>query len=444
MTRRTVIVGGGFTGLVAAWTLVQRQPGRPITLLEAGPAPGGLAAGFPFLGTSLEQTYHYLLLGDTAMLGLADELGLGGDMLRCRGSVGIWDGRRLHPFSTPLDLLRFSPLSLADRLRLGYAIFRIQRMRHWQPLAARTAREWLAEACGPAVMEQIWDPLLQGKFDRHRDSVSMAWMWARLHTRANSRRGLHEYLAYPKGGFARIVTALEERLRAAGVSILVNAPVERIVPGTGGGRLRAAGRDFDWEDCLFTGPSHVLAALLPDDPALAAWRARLREVTYLGAICVVLATDQPLEAPHWVNIHDPSAPFLVLINHTRLLGTGQYQGRHVYYLGCYRPHDHPAWGQDDAALSREWLGYLGRMFPGFDPGRVGEQHVFRLRNAQHVVTPRHQEIVPGFRSPVPGLYLANYTQIFPEDRGTNFAVLAGREVAELMLADARSGGGASG
>lgn len=439
MRERIVIVGGGFTGLVAARALSRSEPRPEITLLEAGPSLGGLATGFPLCGTSLEKSYHYLLLGDTVVLSLARELGLGEQLIYRDGSVGIWDGSVIHPFSTPLDLLRFPLCSPTERVRLAFALWRLQRLRDWQPLASQTARDWLERACGPGVMRAIWDPLLRSKFDRHWDRVSMAWLWARIHTRANSRAGMRERLAYPRGGFATLVDRLTAELAAAGVRLRTGARVERIETSPERAVRLVGGETIAFDRCGFTGPSDAFARLLPADPALDDYRRQLQSIDYLGAICVVLVTDQQLGRHHWLNIHDLAAPFVVMVNHTALVGTDLYQGRHVYYLGCYRPHDSRAFALDDAALLEEWLAYLRRMFPHFEPSRLQERHVFRFRNAQHVVDCDYARRIPDFRTPLPGVYLANFSQVFPHDRGTNFAVRDGLKVAGMMLEDARAG-----
>lgn len=433
MTEHVVVVGGGFTGLVAARALARQ--GLRVTLLESSPALGGLAAGFPICGTRLEKAYHYILTGDTDLLALIRDLGLDSELIQREGSVGIFDGTRTHPFTTALDVLRFAPLNLIDRLRLGLAMVRLQRTRRWQPLARQTARDWLARACGPDAMRAIWNPLLQGKFDRHWDQVSMAWLWARIHTRANSRRRGREWLGYVRGGFARLISALDTELRGAGVALRTSARVARLETSAPRQLHLTDGTTLHYDRLLFTGPSGAFARLLPPDPALDGYRAQLDAIDYLGAICLVFASTQALTEQHWVNIHDPEAPFLVLVNHTRLVGTDLYAGKHVYYLGCYRPPDSPWFQLDDATLTKRWLDYLKKINPAFDRQAITEHHVFRFSHAQHVVTCDHESRVPGFRTPLPGVYLANFSQIFPEDRGTNFAIRDGLKVAKLIIED---------
>jgi protoporphyrinogen oxidase len=232
---------------------------------------------------------------------------------------------------------------------------------------------------------------------------------------------------------------MQKKLLDAGVTLRTGSPVARIETAPERRVRLQTGEALAFDRCLFTGPSDVFARLLPDEPALAAYRRQLGSVTYLGAICVILVTDQALGRHHWTNIHDPQAPFLVMIDHTALTGTDLYQGKHVYYLGCYCPQDSRWFSTDDAALLDEWLGYLGRIDPAFDRSRLGERHVFRFRNAQHVVDCGYEANIPSFRTPLAGVYLANFSQIFPYDRGTNFAIRDGLRLARLVLDDMATG-----
>lgn len=438
---KIVIIGGGFTGLVAARELVRSGEALEITVVERGAELGGLAAGFPFCGTTLEKAYHHLFLTDSAILGLIRDLGLEDRLVWGDSSIGVYLEGRVHPFLTPLDLLRFSPCGLLGRLRLGLAGLYLQRTKDWRPLAAQTARAWLARACGADAMRTVWEPLLQGKFAEHAGDISMAWLWARIHTRAGSRRAGGEKLGYLRGGFAVVTSKLEEELRAAGVQVRVHATVEKLNLDEGQRSLVVDGEVIPFDRCVFTGSSEALAQLLPATPVFAEYRCKLASIDYLGAVCVVFASEQSIAGHYWTNVHEAEAPFLLVVQHTRLSGTEAYQGRHVYYLGCYQRTNGRAFQQSEAALVEEWFGYLKKIFPQFDAGRVQERHVFRFGAAQHVVDTGYEAKIPGRRTPAPGIYLANFSQIFPEDRGTNFAVREGTAAARTLLEDRGAGHG---
>ena len=219
--KKILIVGGGFTGLTAALRLSADKT-FAITLVESSNQLGGLAAGFPLGGTSLEKTYHHLCLTDTSILDLVRELGLQDKLMWCDSSVGIFRAGKIHAFKTPLDLLRFSPCSFSGRVRTGLAALYLKYLKNWRGLAGQTALDWMTRACGASAMESIWMPLLKGKFDRHFSDVSMAWLWARIHIRANSRSGGGgEKLGYFRGGFNVVTTALQNEIRRRGVKILL-------------------------------------------------------------------------------------------------------------------------------------------------------------------------------------------------------------------------------
>jgi protoporphyrinogen oxidase len=257
----------------------------------------------------------------------------------------------------------------------------------------------------------------------------MAWFWARLHVRANSRGRGGEQLGYLRGGFNVITTALEKELRRRGVVIRTGATVEKI---TADHTAVIQGETVPFDYCLFTGPSPALAGLLPDSASLRDYAAQLRGIEYLGAVCLVFTSDQNLGDYYWINVNEPDAPFLVFLNHTRLVDKSTYGGQHVYYLGAYLPPEGRTFLLPDDELAGLWLGYLQKMFPEFDAGRLRERHIFRFRAAQHIVDTAYAEKIPAYRTPLPGVFLANYSQIFPEDRGTNYAVREGEKLAALM------------
>jgi len=426
---KILIVGGGFTGLTAALRLAQAGQ-ADITLIESSGQLGGLAAGFPLEGAWLEKTYHHLFLSDTAIVKLVEELGLQQQLLWCESSVGIFRAGEVHPFKTPLDLLRFAPCSLLGRLRTGVTAFYLKHRSNWRGLLPHGAHDWMARACGQSAMDTIWTPLLKGKFGDKYKEVSMAWLWSRLHMRTNSRTPGGEKLGYFRGGFNVVVAAMEAELRRRGVKIQTGAVVEKLWPDRRVAIIK--GREVSYDSCIFTGSSSAFAGLLPADGKFDAYARKLRSIDYLGAACLVFTSDQNLGDIYWVNVNEPGAPFLVLIQHTNLVNPDFYCGKHVYYIGAYLPPDGKVYSLSDDELTQLWFGYLPRMFPKFDAGRVTEKFIFRFRAAQHIVDTHYEEKIPDYKTPLPGVYLSNFSQIFPEDRGTNFAVREGEKVAALV------------
>ena len=434
MNRRVLIIGGGFTGLTAAYRLSQRG-GCAVELWERSPDLGGLAGGFSLAGTSIEKAYHYLFLSDHHAVRLAEELGLGAALHWSPATNGIYLGGTVHPFNTPWDLLGYRPCPPLDRLRTGLTALYLKHRNDPAPFASHRAADWMARHCGAGAARTIWHPLLRGKFSGYADQVAMDWLWARLNIRARSRSGGGEKFGYFRGGFARVAAALAEAARGRGAQIHTRRSVARLeCAGTGLRVTDGDGRAGNYDRVLFTASSRIFAQLLGQMPeAPADYIAQLRAVPYLNALCLVFASEHELPCPFWLNVNEPGAPFVVVVHHTRLVPKEDYGGLNVYYIGTYLEATDPQWTDADDVLIGRWFGYLGRLFPGFDRKQVTEHRLLRLMDAQHVVLPGHARRIPPHATPVPGLYLANFAQIYPEDRGTNFAIRDGEKLAGLLI-----------
>lgn len=427
------VIGGGFTGMTAARRLARE--GCSVTLYEAAPGLGGLASGVPLHGTSIETTYHHLFNTDTSIIELSRELGVEDKLGWHPSSVAIYRDGAVHPFMGAADLLRFSPLTPLNRIRVGLVALYLQRLRKWQRLSRRSAYDWMRSRAGGQASDVIWEPLLRGKFHCHYRDVSMAWLWSRLSIRGGSRgeRKAGEQLGYFEGGFAVFAEALEADMRDAGVRVRTSARIARVSQGAQGWSIQVDGDVAQYDRVLATVPSYVLAGLLGDAPE--AYLEQLRSVDYIGAVVAVFSSPQDLGDTYWVNVNEPDAPFLVFLQHTNLVSKEWYDGRHVYYIGTYVPHDHSNFTKPDQTLIDEWFGYLKEMYPEFDRTLVETMHLGRYRNAQHIPDTQYEDKMPDHRTPMGGLYLANFSQLFPVDRGTNFAVRDGERLASMIRDD---------
>jgi protoporphyrinogen oxidase len=438
MRRKILIAGGGFTGLTAAHRL-SRDPGLEVHLFEKGSDLGGLAGGFRLQGHPIEKAYHCLFTSDQEIVSLAEELGLADTLMWRPGSSGIFLQGRVHPFNTPLDLLKFSPCPWLDRLRTGLVALYLKYRQSPEQFEPHSAADWMARHCGKGAARTIWHPLLRGKFADHADEVSMAWLWARLNIRARSRAEGGEKFGYFRGGFGVVAEALARAATAAGAVIRTGRAIAQLRPeGDGFAVTDQTGATDRFDRVLFTGSSRVFAGLLEQlESPPRAYIDQLRTVPYLNALCLVFASRQELPAPFWLNVNEAGAPFLVLVHHTRLVPRENYGGLNIYYIGAYLDSAAPLWREDDAGVCRQWFDYTRKIYRQFDEAAVVEKALFRLTDAQHVVKTGHAARIPDHRTPVPGLYLANFSQIYPEDRGTNFAVRDGNRLANLIAEDLR-------
>lgn len=431
--RNVVIIGAGYTGLVAALRL--SQAGYAVTILERGPVVGGLASDFKIEGASLERAYHHLFKTDTSIINLAEELGVDHKLLWHDSSVSLYYGNKLYPFKGALDLIRFKPLSLINRVRAGLTVLYLQKTNNWQSLQDVSAYHWMLKKGGKQVTEVVWEPLLKGKFDTYFDQVSMAWLWARIHVRAQSREKGGEKLGYFEGGFQVFTDALVNRLNELDVKIKTGVEISAIDNTSKGNVVieYASGKKELYDKCVATVPSHVFARLVEKNKSVTAnYLHKLSRINYLGARLMIFSSSQDISPYYWHNINDLALPFLVFINHTKLIDKKYYNGKYIYYVATYVPHNHPYFLCDDKELETIWSSGLSQIFPKFDSKKIHEKYFFRFANAQHIVDKGYEKRIPKYQTPLNGVYLSNFSQIYPEDRGTNYAVREGEKIAKLI------------
>jgi protoporphyrinogen oxidase len=430
------IVGAGLTGLVAAYRLA--TAGWRVTVFERYPEPGGLVATFEAGGERLECFYHHLFTTDTDYVALARELGLGGEIEWLPSRMGIYSGGRLWDFGTPASLLKFRPLPWADKVRFALSTLRLNRSGDYRPFEGVTAREWIIRHAGHRVYGTVWGPLLHQKFAEKADEVAMVWLWGKVYLRGRSRSvtGLGERLGYMRGSFGRLVDALVSRLREAGARLEFATPVKKIVPVEGGLEVHARVGAERFGKVLFTAAPQELVRVA-SDAMKAEPRERLERLNATAALCIALELSRSLSPYYWLNIADPGFPFGGLIEHTNYLPGERYGGHHVLYISKYLFTEHPLWSARDEDVWAAYRPFLQRINPDFEDSWVLERHQFKANHAQPVIPCNYRSMIPPFETPMPGLYHACMAQIYPEDRGQNYAVRSGTRAAEALLAAAR-------
>ena len=447
---RVAVLGAGAAGLVAALRLQER--GCTCDVYERWPGLGGQAATIDAGGHLLERYYHHWFTSDRHIVELCEELGLGDEIEWRESSVAFFADGRSHAFNGPLDLLRFRALSLRSRLRMGLAVLDLQR-RHPEvgPFESQTARAWIERAMGREAYEKIWGPLLRGKFGDRADDISMAWLHGKLTLRrklkgSETRR---EMLGYPRTSFEPIWERLRDRIEAGGGRVLIDRPAAALSLAAGEllvtpGSFRRGHdpRSFEplenerYGGVVATVPSDVFVDLL--EPPLAAaigaeYLQRVRSVEYHTALCLLLELDRRFTPFYWTNVADRDLPFVGLIEHTNLVEPERYDGRRFLYVANYLAPGDPLLALSPDELLDAYEPGLRRVNPAFDRGWVKARWLHREPAAQPIVTVGYRERIPPLQTGVPGLVLANTTQIYPEDRGTNYSVRLGEQAADALL-----------
>ncbi len=424
------IVGGGIAGLTAAYELTKR--GIACTIYEKDPEVGGLAGSFEVNGVLLEKFYHHLFTTDTAIAEMIEELGLGAD-LEWKPTVTGYYANRIYRLAKPIDVLRFKPLGLIDRFRLGILALIPRFVRDWKPLEEITAKEWLIRMAGRNVYDNVWGPLMRGKFGAYEEQVAAVWIWNKLKLRGGSRgKGQAENLGYLKGGFGRAIKAWEQHLRARNVRILTATPVEEIVVENGKAvGVRAGGQTYAHDRVLVTTApavfSKMATALAPD------YRSRLEQILYLANVCLILRLDRSLSNTYWLNINDPALPFVAVVEHTNMQRPEEYGGNHLVYVSRYAPADDKYIQASTHELFESYLPHLQKLFPDLKREWVLDYWAWREDFAQPVIVKRYSQLKPPFKTPIENLWLCSMAQVYPEDRGMNYAVVYARKAVAEML-----------
>ena len=430
---QVAVIGAGIGGLSAAYDLA--RAGKQVTLFEAAETVGGLAAGFkqPHWAWSVERYYHHWFQSDQYILGLIDELGWSDKVHFPRPLTVMYHKGKFYPFDSVIAALRYPGLGWGiNKLRFGLVGLYLRLTKNWKPMEKTTVDAWMRKWAGDQVYESMWEPLMIGKFgEEYAKVVNMAWLWARLHART-TRLGTFE------GGFQAFSDLLAERLRTMGVEIKLSARVEAITPAPEGGvTLTVAGEaDQAFDQALVTTSPGLLARLAPD--LLQGYLEGLLSLKSMGAVVMVFSLKQQLskEGYYWFNLpKNAGFPYLSLVEHTNYLSPEYFGGDHIVYVGDYLPTDHEYFQLSHAELEAKFIPQLKRFNPDFDPAWVNRTWLSRTKYAQPVPLVNHSQNIPAIRTPINGLYFASMSQVYPWDRGTNFAVEIGRRAARMMIAD---------
>lgn len=415
------IIGAGALGLTAAYELAKK--GHSVTVFEKESRVGGLAVDFEYGGWHLEKFYHHIFKTDTDIIDLIEELGLGKDLIWKKPLTSVYYQGNIYRIDNPVSVLQFSPISFFDRLRLGLVMLYLKLQPNYKVFDGQTAVFWLKKFLGINTFKVLWEPILKAKFGTSFDKIAMGWFWARVHYRTQE-------LGYLKGGFYKTYLALEKKVKDLGGAIEYNASIKEIKSKDSRVTIELSDKKFDFDKCLVTIPTQVFAKLTPQVGDL--YSTKYQSPDYFGAQCLILQTDRKVLEPYWINMNDVDSPFMAYIEHTNFMDTSDYNGSHLIYLGNYFPATDSKFALDEKEVFKTCTQYLKKLNPEFDNSWVKKYWLFRVPFAQPIVGIDYEKNIPLFKTPLDNVYLANMSQVYPQDRGQNYSIKLAKRVVRVL------------
>ena len=427
MNQRIAVLGAGPMGLAVAYQLA--LDGHNPVIFEADDRVGGMTASFDFGGLEIERYYHFHCISDYAFLEVLDELGLADKMCWVETKMGYWYQDRLQPWGNPLALLRFKGLSPIAKFRYGLHAFLCTRRNDWQPLDRLDAVEWIRKWVGSEAYTVLWDRLFELKFYEFTKGLSAAWIWSRIRRIGRSRYDLfREKLGYLEGGSSTLLNGLKTAIESRGGEIRLSSPVTKVVLKEGrvsGIETQSGFEAFD--RVISTVPLPYVPLIMPDlpKPILSKFKA----IKNIAVVCVIAKLSKQVTRNFWLNTNDSEMDIPGLVEYSNLRPLDQ----HVVYVPFYMPGEHPKYSDQDQVFIDKVRRYLMKINPALNEADFIDIRVSRYRHAQPICDPGYLERLPPASLPVQGLYVADTSYYYPEDRGISESIGFGRSLAREAM-----------
>ncbi len=428
MGQRIAVLGAGPMGLAVAYQLA-RDGHQPI-IFEADDRVGGMTAAFDFSGLSIERYYHFHCISDHAFLAILDELALADKMHWVETKMGYWFQELLQAWGNPVALLKFKGLSLTAKFRYGLHAFLCTKRNNWQPLDHVEAAGWIKRWVGKEAYEVLWRRLFDYKFYDYTDNLSAAWIWSRIRRIGRSRYSLfREKLGYLEGGSETLLQAMRADIEAHGGEIRLKSPISKVVIEAGKVcGIEMAGQFVAFDKVISTIPLPYIPRLMPDLPVDIL--AHFRSINNIAVVCVIVKLRKALTENFWLNTNDPDMDIPGLVEYSNLRPLDD----HIVYVPFYMPGEHPKFSELDQAFLDKVRNYLKKINPELFDDDFIDMHASRYRYAQPICEPGYLDKLPPVALPVKGLWVADTSYYYPEDRGISESIDFGRKIAKDAVA----------
>jgi len=432
MKQRIAVLGAGPMGLAVAYQLV--QDGYQPVLFEVDDRVGGMTATFDFNGLEIERYYHFHCISDHAFLQVLEELNIADKMRWVETKMGYWYQGRLQPWGNPIALLKFRGLGLVAKFRYGLHAFLSTKRDDWKPLDHVEASGWIRRWVGDEAWEVLWRRLFDYKFYDYANGLSAAWIWSRIRRIGRSRYNLfREKLGYLEGGSATLLQALKSAIETQGGEIRLRSPVEKVVIEDGKvAGVHCNGQFEPFDKVISTIPLPYVPRLMPDLPGQVL--EKFATVKNIAVVCVIAKLKKAVTENFWLNTNDPEMDIPGLVEYTNL----RPLDHHVVYVPFYMPGEHPKFAEPDEVFLKKVRRYLKKINSSLEDEDFIDIRASRYRFAQPICGPGYLEKLPPVGLPVQGLWVADTSYYYPEDRGISESIGFGRSMAKVACNDNRS------
>lgn len=412
---RIAIIGAGFTGLTAAFRLSQK--GHQVIIFEKEKDPGGLATGFKqkSWAWTCEYFFHHLFASDRVVRNLISELGLNNKFFFEEPKTSIYFKGRISRFDSPISVLTFPHLSLHQKIRTGIVTAYLKLSNNWQQLEKITAVQWLKKFYGEKTYQVLWKPLLKSKFGEFFDQIPASWFWTRIKKRSTK-------LGYFEGSFQTLINELAKKIKTNGGQILLEHEIKSF----------SELKKFD--RIIFTTPTSIFLKIM-NDKLPKDYQQKLNQLKMIGVVYLIFTLKESFlkDGTYWLNVNDSSFPFVAVVEHTNFINKSHYGNHPILYVGGYYPQNHRYFKMKKEDILKEWLPYLKKINPSFNFSISSIQYqVFNNLFAQPIMPLNYSKIIPSYQTPVKNVFLACMQQVYPWDRGINYAVAEGEKIAQLV------------
>ncbi|MBE8606816.1 NAD(P)/FAD-dependent oxidoreductase [Vibrio cyclitrophicus 1F53] len=424
--KKVAVMGAGPMGLAVAYQLV--KDGHDVTVFEADDRVGGMTASFDFGGLDIERYYHFICANDQPHFDMISEMGLDEKLKWTKTKMGYYYQGELFPWGNPIALLKFPKLSFVSKIRYGLHAFLSTKRSDWSKLDKVEASTWIKQWVGNEAYDVMWKSLFDLKFYNFSNNLSAAWIWTRIKRIGNSRYSMmEEKLGYLEGGSEILLIAMKEKIEALGGKVELSSPVQKVKIESG----KVVGLEVDdqlhqFDNVVSTVPAPYIPKLIPDLPEKEL--EQFKQLKNIAVVCIIAKLKKAVTENFWLNINDKRMDIPGIVEYSNLNPLDD----HIVYVPYYMPAEHEKYGDSDEKFTEKVKSYLKTINPKLTDDDFIDIHASRYRYAQPICEPGFLNTIPSVDLPIEGLYVADTSYYYPEDRGVSEGIRFGKEIAVVV------------